>query len=310
MDQYTPDQTVLATMAPLTEADRVAAKQKADKLARQEFGTEPQRDHYRARVFNRYPNWLTWGVALLAFVVIFAAANVSMFRVFSAGRDHYTESIELHYTTADDTAPVLIDDWQAPWVGIMTFLMAEVMVLVSAFVKSVFFDERRGWIMWIPIALGAAMAIVGNIQITQPAGLWAWLDTLTPPTAVLFMGIIGERIILRTLEARQAAEVAYQQDLHEYHRKADDPRTSRYWRSIYANVLRDAILDTNKPRGRNAPDKAAFIAALTERDWRALVIREMRADTWVEEMLLENFTEPPSAAQDLIETQAMTAVSS
>ncbi|MFC1961409.1 hypothetical protein ACFLYO_11955, partial [Chloroflexota bacterium] len=219
----------LILLKPLSEDERNEARRQADQDMIDGLGPPPQRGDYRDQAISLYPRWLTVGVSVMLLVVFAAAANVSMFRLFTAGRDHFSESINV--------------EWQAAVVGASAFLLAEFMVIVSTIALSVFYeeDDRSRWWLLLPITIGLAMAFIGNWTITRPGTLWGWLETIAPPVAVLFMGIIVERLALSELARRQSNEAAYQKARSKYEYEATRPREQPGWRAAYMRRLRDKL---------------------------------------------------------------------
>ena len=203
---------VLNTLRPLTDDERLEARDVARKNAVAAYGHEPQWEQYERVQVNDFPDWITRVVSGLLLVVFIAAANVSLFRVFTAGRDHYLETMPNEVT-------------QAAAVGFSTFLLAEFMVIVSVVARRVLFRDNRivQRVLWIPVVMGILMAFVGNWTITQPRTFWGVLETGVPPLAVLFMSIILEEMLLRSVGQRHAAKVAYTEALVEWRAKTNDP---------------------------------------------------------------------------------------
>lgn len=256
----------LQIVRPLTEDERQGAREQAQEAVRRRIGRKPQRADFIRHVIGRYPRWMVVLVAGLMLVVLWAAANVSVFRVFSAGRDHFIATLPGQ-------------EWQAAVVGASIFAMAEFMVIVSTIAASVLFAGRARWIMSIPIALGIAVALVGNWYIAQPGDFWSWLETIVPPVAVLFMAIILERLLLQVVEQRHANETAYQEALAEWQHKTAEPEKHVSWRATWANVLWDA-LRTSNARGRGAAERREYMASMNDTQRSAVVWREMQADNW------------------------------
>ncbi len=267
---------VLAALQPLTEAERLDARDRARQHVMRLAGPRPARDQFRDYTASEYPRWLTLGVGAMLVIVFAAAANVSVFRLFTAGRDHFLESIGI--------------EWQAAIVGASSFLLAEFMVIAATIALRIYFKGRDRWLMAVPIGLGLLMAFVGNWAISQPqvaltaAGLWSILETATPPAAVLFMAVIGERLILESLRNRHRNEQAFQAALADWQQATAEPERSPAWRRSYANALKEAIREANGS-GRGQKERRELMAALRGPEWAALVLREMQADRWFEEAI-------------------------
>ena len=268
-------QQALEQLHQLTDAQRLDAREKARAHVIRAYGERPKRSQFADHTVSEYPRWLTLSVAAMLFVVFTAAANVSVFRVFTAGRDHYL-------TTMPN------QNWQAAVVGVSAFVLAEFMVIASVIAARVYFQGRARWLLALPAALGLAMAFVGNAVITHPtlglglADLWGLLETTTPPTAVLFMALIGERLILDAVRRQHANERAYQQALAEWQQATAEPENLPGWRAAYANALREALIAANS-KGRGSTARREYMQTLGAEEWRALVWRELAADNWFED---------------------------
>lgn len=276
----------LETLIPLTEEERLDARDRARQNVIRSFGPRPKRDTFKDHAASEYPAWLTYGVGTMLLLVFFAAANVSIFRVFTAGRDHFMETINI--------------EWQAAIVGASSFLLAEFMVIAATVAMRIYFKGRDRWLMLVPILMGLLMAFVGNWAISQPtvefsaAGLWSILETATPPAAVLFMAIIGERLILETLRNRHRNEQAFQAALAEWQELTAEPEKSPRWRKSYANALKEMLRETNGS-GRGQKERREWMQQMRGLEWSVVVMREMQADQWFEEVDLDPFGEKPQA---------------
>jgi len=255
----------LSVINPLTEADRLDARDHARRHVIRRAGPEPRRDQYRHATLSQYPRWLTGLVGAMLAIVFVAAASISTFRLYAAGRDFFMEDLPI--------------PWQAQAVGVATAIMAEFLVITAASAATILFTGRSRALAAIPVAIGLAVAFVGNHEITQAVTLWGWLDTIAPPLAVLSVGVMGERVILLTLRERWANEQAYQAALADWKAATADPESSPDWGQAYATALRDRLRAVNS-RGAGKAAREAAMADLTLADWRALVHREIEADHW------------------------------
>lgn len=254
-----------------TEQRRIARKKAQDEIVAK-LGRRPQWHDYKSNSVSRFPRWLTWGVAAMLFLVFAAAANVSVYRVFTAGRDHFLETIHV--------------EWQAAIVGISAFLMAEFMVIAATIARRVYFKDDAGQrVMVIPITLGLIMAFVGNWAVTNPifdwtaAGVWAIAETAIPPAAVLFMALIGEQLALSEIETRHANRQQYEAALLDWDRRADEVELHPEWRGTWAAVLWDTLLKVNGS-GVGKTKRLEFLHGLSRADRSRIVYREMVADQW------------------------------
>jgi len=255
---------VLAAFRPLTDSERIAARQTALRNVVHAIGDEPDRAVYLRYSASEYPRWLTGLVVVGMLIVFLAAFALSIFRLFTAGRDYFLLGIP--------------DPTQAAIAGVAIFLMAEFMVIVSTLVMRVYFEGRARLLMALPIGIGVAIALVGNGVIGKPGDLFGALETFAPPLAVLFMAIIGERLLLTTLRQRRAGELAYQQALAEWKQATAQPEQSPLFAQYYANALKDQLIRVN---GRRTAVKE-LLPEMTVEHWRYLVSREIAAANWFE----------------------------
>ncbi|MEM9954364.1 MAG: hypothetical protein AAF846_22325 [Chloroflexota bacterium] len=291
----------------LTDEQRIDAKNEARKVVIAQYGDEPtleqfqrplpmlpNREDYQNRTVSDYPAWLTKAIGTFMVIVFIAAALPSLFRLFRVGYDYYYMGIQ--------------SNWQATVVGVSTFLLAEFLIVLSTVAMRVLFKSKlaRAFFL-IPIALGMAMAFVGNWTITQPHDTMAWLETIVPPIAVLFTAFIGEQMILHSIKTRYANERAYQQDrraleserreqsnseklayreaLANWHDATKAPEQSDYWVSAYANAIRNKIMEANNS-GTGKTKRMEYLDTLSRQEWIALVRQEIEAEQWFKEQHL------------------------
>lgn len=276
----------LKTLRRLTDEERLEAQEKARAVIVRSIGDKPTRAAYENNHVSQYPAWFTQLVAAVMGIVFLAAAMPSLFRLFTAGRDYFLHGID--------------DGIQGAIVGVSTFVLAEFLIILSTISARVYFTGRARLVFIVPIIMGLAMALVGNWTVTQPTDLFGWLETLIPPSAVLFIALIGERLILDAIEARHANERSFQEALTEWQTAVNNPEMAAGYRAAYANALRDALRDGNM-KGKGAKERAEFMRGLGVDDWRALVTRELKADSWFEEIeVLQVDTQHPEPDQAVI----------
>lgn len=268
--------TVLERIQPLTDHERIDAREQAKAAVIKSNGDEPNRDAFMRYHASEYPRWLTGLIAAFLMIVFIAAFAMSLFRVFTAGRDYFLHGIEI--------------EWQAAIAGTATFILAEFLVIASMLAMSVYFKGRDRWLMLIPAGMGVGIALVGNWVVSQPSDLFGWMETLSPPLAVLFMALIGERMILHTLRERRANELAYQDAVNAWKLATADPEQSPEFTQFYANALKSAIYAANA-KGQGKTKREELMNQMTPKHWRIVVSREMRAGDWFE------MVEMPTAAE-------------
>ena len=255
----------IEALRPLSDEERIEAREMARENVIRAIGKRPSREQYKDANIGEYPAWVNVAGGILLTVVLFAAATVSAFRLYAAGKEHFLESIP--------------DPDRAMLVGVATFLLAEFMVLSAALSARVFFRGKEQLLLLPPIAVGLAVALAGNWTITRPDTLWGWLDTVAPPIALLSVAIIGEKLILQAVKRRHENERAYQQALAEWKAATANPEQSPRWRAAYANALRDKLREANS-RGPGRTARMEVMQAMSLAEWRQLVAREMAAEDW------------------------------
>ena len=311
----------LQTIRPLDDMERLAAAEAAKDVVKVKLGDAPNRAAYADTAVSRYPVWVTRGVGVLMVIVFIAAALPSLFRLYTAGRDYFMTGDIAQTTLTGSTltgAPVVSaaeadtvkrginDGLQGAIVGVSTFLLAEFLIVLSTIAARVYFTGRARAAFVIPIMLGLAVAFVGNYVVARPHDVFSWLETIVPPIAVLFMALVGERLILDAIESMHAGEVAYQTASSAHRAQLLDLTTHAGYRNAYATALRKALIEANV-RGIGATARRDLMATFTPPVWRALVIRELAADNWFEaagEDTAQPTSTPASAPVNAAESEA------
>lgn len=257
---------LLRELQPLTEDDRIEARERARALVVRAVGEQPSPEMFTEASMSEYPAWLGRLSVLLMVLVFLAAGAVSFFRLFTAGRDGFLHTINVEY--------------QAVIVGLATFVLAEFLVITSTLLGSIYVEGRlQKALNTLAIVAGLLVAFVGNWHVTRPSAAFMWLETLVPPFAVLATALLGEKMLLRSLKTRQAQKTAYQQALADWKHATADPESSPRWKSVYATVLREKLREVNSS-GQGKTRRVEIMASLDRASWRALVYREIDADNW------------------------------
>jgi hypothetical protein len=66
---------------PLTQQQRLEARQKAIKVIEALAGEKPKREHFKNSTISKYPHWITGIVVVLSLVVLFTAFLLSAMRL-------------------------------------------------------------------------------------------------------------------------------------------------------------------------------------------------------------------------------------
>ena len=109
---------------------------------------------------------------------------------------------------------------------------------------------------------------------------FAWLEAIAPPLLVLSTAYVLKEQLLESIETRHANERAYQEAVNLWQTATANPESHPGWMQFYANALRDALRKSNSRRKET-------LAALNTGHWRALVYRELQADNWYTEPIIE-----------------------
>lgn len=273
----------LRELRPLTDEERLEAAERARAVVVKAAGEKPRREQFDDVAISKYPRWFTRLVAVFMVIVFTAAAMPSLFRLYTAGSEYFRHGID--------------NAFLGSIVGISTFLLAEFLIILSTISARVYFEGRARLIFIIPIGLGLAMALVGNWVVANPSDLFGWLETLSPPLAVLFLALIGERLVLDAIEARHANERAYEAALVDWQASTRNPEESPRWRSAYANALKASLREANS-KDRGAKARQELMGTLKAADWRLLVVREMRADSWFDEPMELMSAQPTASVEE------------
>ncbi len=256
----------------LSDEERIDCAERARSIVVRAVGNRPTRGQFDHDNVSKYPRWFTRAIGALLLALFVAAGLPSFFRLFTAGRDYYLHGIA--------------DGIQAALVGLSTFVLAETLIIASTIAAKVYFSGRARLVFIIPVGMGLAMALVGNWYVTRPYDIFGWLETLVPPLSVLFIALIGERLILDAIETRHSNEVAYARALSEFQTATSDPERHPRYMSAYANALRQRLMQVQSI-GTGAKLRLELMQSLTTDDWRAIVRREMSADDWYTDQSVE-----------------------
>lgn len=255
----------------LTDQQRMDAKEAARTMVRREVGGRPQRAAFNGTGIQEYPAWVMRFVVALLLTVFIAAALPSLFRLYVAGSEYFQHGIT--------DAPI-----RAAIVGVSTFVLAEFLIIVSTLAAGVLYKGRsRAWFA-VPILMGLSVALVGNWTVTQPGwDLFGWLETLVPPLAVLFISLIGERLMLSSIKQRHRDERAYLEAVRDWQHLHHNPESHPQWLVIYGRSLKAALIDANQS-GNGSTERKRMMASMSNRHWGQWVRHEMavEAGAWLD----------------------------
>ena len=178
-------------------------------------------------------------------------------------------------------------------VGVATVLPAEVgQVVFSLPLATLGTSTSARRLLYASMGIATTIALVGNVQVALPGHMespFAWLEAIAPPLPVLSTAYVLKEKLLDAIEQRHANERAYQEAMNDWQRATVSPEAHPRWMQFHANAIRDSLRKANSRRRET-------LEGLTQGDWRALVYRELQADSWYE-------TPEIPAAPVLVETQ-------
>jgi len=285
----------LQAIRPLNDTERLEAENAAKTLVIARLGGEPNAADYARATVSKYPAWVNNGVAQLILVVLLAASALSVFRQFTVGRDYFMYGQLQTGVMLVDGTPVqrsgINDHWQGVIAGVATPLLGEFLIILSTIAARVYFVGRaRLWFI-IPVLMGLMLTLVGNWMVEQPHDLFGLLVTVSPPIAVLFLSIVGERLIFTAIEDKHAADTLYQAALSAYRVKASNPLTMDGYRNAYGNALRAAVFGANL-KGAGATARRELMGTFDNAIWQAIVRRESDSDNWLDAVTQPITAEP------------------
>ena len=164
-------------------------------------------------------------------------------------------------------------------VGVATVLTAEVgQVVFSLALATLGTSTSARRLLYGSMGIATTIALVGNVQVALPGHMespFAWLEAIAPPLLVLSTAYVLKEQLLDAIEQRHANERAYQEAMNDWQRATVSPEAHPRWMQFHANAIRDSLRKANSRRRET-------LEGLTQGDWRALVYRELQADSWYE----------------------------
>ncbi|MDL1899498.1 hypothetical protein FBR02_01875 [Anaerolineae bacterium CFX9] len=271
---------MLAQIKPLNQEERQLARSAAAEAVMRDIGERPQRDHYNQHAAHRYPPMVTKLISGLCIALLLAAFTPSAIRLYVIGSETFGAAVSFEIASVA--------------VGIATVLTAEIgQVVFSLALATLGTSTSARRLLYASMGIATTIALVGNVQVALPGHMespFAWLEAIAPPLLVLSTAYVLKEQMLEAIEQRHANERAYQEAVNDWQQASVRPEAHPHWMQFHANALRDALRKTNSRR-REA------LEGLTHGDWRALVYRELQADSWYE-------TPEIAATPVLVETQS------
>lgn len=261
---------MLSQIRPLTQVQRQDAYAAGQQAVMRSVGERPLREHFDRHTASRYPQAVTRLINVLCVMLLLAAFTPSAIRLFVIGSQTFGAAIP------DNLAMLAV--------GAATVLTAEIGQVVFSLALATLGTTRSARrLLYASMGIATAIALVGNVQVALPGHMhspFAWLEAIAPPLLVLSTAYVLKEQLLESIEARHANERAYQEAVNLWQAATADPENHPGWMQFYANALRDAI------RRKNSRRKDA-LTSLNTGHWRALVYRELQADNWYAEPVIE-----------------------
>ncbi len=264
---------VLDQIPLLSPEKRQEAREQAHELVIRRAGPRPNRKDFQDRRISMYPGWITTTIMIFLVVLFIASFLPSVFHLFNAGRDYFNSGI------VDQPA-------QAAIVGIASFLMAEVTVILATIVQRVYFQGQSQRLLNSAIIIGVLIAMLGNVASAQPKyeltfqAAFDWLLTLGPSIIVFVTSAILKQIMFSSIEHRMLNEQDYQDILKSWESKVSNPEADPKFMAVYGSVTRDLITKAFVV-GAKANERRELLNSLSNKEWLELFIRELRQENWV-----------------------------
>jgi hypothetical protein len=276
----------LDNVLPLSPGRFEAAKNTArDKV--KAANRRPDPDDFKARVFSKYPDGLT---AIMG--IMLAIVGVVAF-VISAGKMIISANMTLAPVIKDTT--LVGEDWLR-WVVYLSLIFGEVGTALFSFAAAIFPDAGKWRIFkweFSPTAaifrfsavLCAGLAIAGNVGVSamhsdafKAVAFFGWGLTLFPPAAVIVVSLIGEKMILASLEARQESAMQFSRAFVEWERVDNNPEKADDYKQVFYTCLLDQLYRVS-PRNKQAIEAAILADPSFPRQ---LIERELSRHNWID----------------------------
>ena len=265
---------------PLTQEQRQTARDNAQNAVMRAVGERPLRENFDRHTASHYPPSVTKLINILCIVLLLAAFTPSAIRLFIIGSETFGVAVP------DNLAKVAV--------GIATVLTAEIgQVVFSLALATLGTTSSARRLLYTSMGIATAIALVGNVQVALPRHIhspFAWLEAIVPPLLVLSTAYVLKEQLLESIEMRHANERAFQEAVNDWQTATANPENHPHWMQFYANALRDSIRKVNNRR------KDA-LASLNTADWRALVYRELQADSWYAQPMTQITSKSEAALQ-------------
>lgn len=262
-------------LIPLSEEQKIEAKERAKELVIRSIGEEPKLEDYQSSHISEYPQWLNRGLLILTVIFALIVFMPSLFRIFTLGYASFIQGINVEY--------------QATIAGLSLVLTAEFAVILSGLLRETLVKGRRQQaLLWLATLIGLGITLLGNITIVNPHTVIEWLEALSSPVMVLVSAMSFERILLQSLLERRRSVKAFIEAHKQYELDTREPETHYSFRRFWASSLREALIEENS-KGRGQKERLELMSQMTPDDWKQLILAHMIEDDWSSEPV--NFTQ-------------------
>lgn len=140
---------VLDSLRPLTQEERLTARQQAREHIVAIIGKKPSREIFAGRRISQYPNYVLYTIIGLCIVALMAAFTPSAIRLYHIGSETFSNAIN--------------DRLSAQVVGLAIVLMAELSQLVFSLSLAVLGTSRTSrYLLYFGMFIATMIALVGN----------------------------------------------------------------------------------------------------------------------------------------------------
>jgi hypothetical protein len=251
---------------PLTQQQRLDARQKAIQVIEAMAGVKPERDHFKNTTISKYPTWITDMVVTLSLVVLLTAFLLSAIRLYHIGYETF------HQTLENEFASIVA--------GFAIVLLSEAASVLFTLALSVIGQSQtQRWILLASIIGTAALALSGNYYVAlhqQDLTVFSVREAMLPPLLTLSTAYVLKELLLSVIELRHADQQAYEVAVEEWKQATAYPEDHPDFLQAYANELRDLIIKANRRR-KTVKEAMGTVWGFA---WRELIRRELKTENW------------------------------
>jgi len=257
------------------------AKNQAMDILKKSTQGKPVRADYNSINESEYPQWFT-PVAGLFILFVFASAGIfSFLRVYESGYVYFLGKFaeQNGVTTAIDLTKFtggINNPQQAALAGVLGFILAEFMIIVSVVTSHTIAKGKRGLqvALVIPVLIGGLIALFGNIVIEQPHDIFSWGVTISPPVVAIIFSHILSTLFLYSLVARTKNSADFKQALDVWTMAHNKPESHPDFQKHFIAYLKTEIVNANV-LGNGGKARKSILDSLSYTDWRSVIKREL-----------------------------------